>query len=684
MPIISVVIPVYNTKKYLNRCLDSVLGQTLADIEVLCIDDGSSDGSGGILDERANCDSRVHVVHKENSGVAASRNIGLAAARGEYVLFVDSDDYIEAHSCESLLAAARDSDADIVVFGGKAFPSVDWIDRCLSTRDVVYKGDSYNALLEENGSYPLMCNKLYRRAFLEDNGLRFNENLVLGEDNAFQFLAFPCARNVAFSSASLYHYRCEREGSAIASLYVDLTNKVEKHFEVVSYVVREWHERGYISGHKARFLDWILFFLFDDVRNFSFADRIKFAERLAKLLAAHGLDAFDCSPAMRTIASFLLLVSRGLEECDTVVSVLLLARNLSDDEVKKGFLYLANQSEQRLEFFIVDDGSGRSESIASLLEPDDRILVEDNPRDAINRARGRYVIFADFGDRYNWDALSEAISAAENERVDPDVIIMRDALGRLRVTDVFRQVPLIGESADSPIEGVRKHFAFHLGDLHGVVLPFSSLDMCNKLWSLDFVKRCPAVGWDASQVAEMLIRADAAVMCRGILCEKGSSSNCPGDDMSRTLAGLDRVIDVLSREKEHEGYKVQINGLVLSAGMRIVECSSTLGGARDAAQVLLAYVREHDVLNNLPDSLYAAEYDYKAVSFLLEAESLDEALFRHAFSLKARDGAYIQSLEARLEECEEELSCVYGSLSFKLGRQITRLPRVIRDVISRR
>ncbi|MBS6941027.1 MAG: glycosyltransferase family 2 protein [Slackia piriformis] len=685
-PTISIVIPVYNTARYLERCLDSVLSQTFSDIEVICVDDGSSDGSAAILDARARIDGRLRVVHRSNAGAAASRNVGLDMARGEYVLFVDSDDYIELHSCETLLGAAREADADIVVFGGRTFPSIEWIDRCLSPRDIVHAGDPFHALLDENGSYPLMCNKFYRRALLEDNGMRFNESLVLGEDNAFQFLVFPHAKTVAYTSACLYHYRCEREGSAIASHYGDLKGKVEKHFAVVSFVAKEWKRRSFIAGHKARFVDLILFFLFDDVKNLSFADRAQIGERLAELFVECGLAMTDCSPAMAPIASFMACDSAALSAPDRDVAVTVFLRLLDqpDDAAKKGFLHLANQSEQRLEFIVVDEDDARRAACIDLLGFDARIASAKSVEEGLALARGRYAIFADFNDEYEWNALREALDAVDEEQVDADVVVMRDVLGNLRATDVFRQVVVIGTREEGAVEGPAAHFAFHLSDLDDLRLSFSSLDACNKLWSVGFLKRASCGGWSASQVARGLLRADIAVACRNPLCEKKAGCVEACDDMARALDELAVVRDRFELEKDGAASCAQANGLVLSTGMRIVESSSTLHGARAAVELLLPYVRSRNVLANLPDSLYAAEDDYKAVLALSEAESLDEALFAHLIGLKRRDGGYIQALEARLEEREEELACVYRSLSFKVGRKITLLPRKLRDAVSRR
>ena len=116
-PKVSVIVPVYNTEKYLKRCLDSILNQTLSDIEIIIVDDGSKEACALLCDQFAKLDSRIKVVHKQNAGLGFARNTGLNEANGEYVGFVDSDDYIEPMMYETLYAAAKNNGADIAVSG---------------------------------------------------------------------------------------------------------------------------------------------------------------------------------------------------------------------------------------------------------------------------------------------------------------------------------------------------------------------------------------------------------------------------------------------------------------------------------------------------------------------------------------------------------------------------------------
>ena len=121
-PIVSVLIPVYNVEKYLKKCLDSVVNQTLTDIEIICVNDGSTDGSLKILEEYRSIDSRIKIINKANGGLPSARNAGLNAAKGRYVGFVDSDDYIEPNMFEKLVDVAEHEESEVVICGANIFP----------------------------------------------------------------------------------------------------------------------------------------------------------------------------------------------------------------------------------------------------------------------------------------------------------------------------------------------------------------------------------------------------------------------------------------------------------------------------------------------------------------------------------------------------------------------------------
>ncbi len=205
---ISIIVPIYNSEKWLRRCVDSLLCQTYPDIQILLINDGSKDDSLAICNEYADRDSRVQVINKKNSGVSDTRNMGLDHATGEYVLFVDSDDHIEADACEKFLGAIDGCDLALcgmrIWRNGKILRQphlpAGRIDLCGSI-------DTYFQLRKINLG---PCNKLYIRQKIDH---RFRSGLSLGEDTLFVFEYLRKVRHVGVLSDCLYNVVLDNENS---------------------------------------------------------------------------------------------------------------------------------------------------------------------------------------------------------------------------------------------------------------------------------------------------------------------------------------------------------------------------------------------------------------------------------------------------------------------------------------
>ena len=218
MPCISFIVPVYNMERLLPRALRSLRAQTLTDFEAILINDGSKDGSAALCAQAVAEDARFRFIDQPNGGVAAARNAGLDAARGEYIFFLDPDDWVEPDSAEVLYHAARNADADCVEFG-LYLDSYDENDRLLhtqtsgSTLSGVYRGAPFKEHFDETASSYLVTNKLFRRAFLEQHRLRFSCH-QLGEDGLF-FVAFYRQNPgcLVVLEKPLYHYTAARRGS---------------------------------------------------------------------------------------------------------------------------------------------------------------------------------------------------------------------------------------------------------------------------------------------------------------------------------------------------------------------------------------------------------------------------------------------------------------------------------------
>lgn len=216
MPKVSVIIPVYNASKYLRKCLDSVINGRLKDIEVIAVDDGSADDSLKIL-EAYHTRYGIMVISQENGGAAAARNRGLDVARGEYVGFVDSDDWVEADMFQTMYDAAVKDDADIVfcnIYRNENLELKKYIDAGSYTCEDV-KNSIFPLLIsnqdENNGKSTLRgstWSKIFRRSLIEDSHIRYDEGLVYNEDGLFCIAAtLKASKYVYLGDSYLYHNR---------------------------------------------------------------------------------------------------------------------------------------------------------------------------------------------------------------------------------------------------------------------------------------------------------------------------------------------------------------------------------------------------------------------------------------------------------------------------------------------
>ncbi len=208
---ISVIIPVYNVEQYIEECLDSLLNQTYKNLEIICIDDGSTDRSGWICDQYVKKDSRIKVIHQKNSGAGAARNKGLDIASGDYIAFVDSDDYIEKNMYEELYNALIFNNAQIAgcetisLFQDKInYPNT-------TGKEMIFSGVDFLALSSKHWKYYIMVNKLFSRAVV--GNMRFPEKNVI-DDGFFTYQIIARAARVVWCDKAFYFYR-QRKSSVM-------------------------------------------------------------------------------------------------------------------------------------------------------------------------------------------------------------------------------------------------------------------------------------------------------------------------------------------------------------------------------------------------------------------------------------------------------------------------------------
>lgn len=215
-PKISIIVPVYNAEKYLQSCIDSILNQTFLDFELLLIDDGSKDTSLEICDKYAKNDKRVKTFHQKNQGVSATRNRGIEIAVGEYVCFVDSDDWIEVNFLEKLFEHSEFADLNILTGLAYDYPNKTICRNPNYSQKKYLKKEIINLLIENNfftigdgGS----CSKLFRKNILANNNVKFIDNNAAYEDTLFTFEYLSKCEKVSIAKGSHYHYMHRDTGS---------------------------------------------------------------------------------------------------------------------------------------------------------------------------------------------------------------------------------------------------------------------------------------------------------------------------------------------------------------------------------------------------------------------------------------------------------------------------------------
>ena len=209
MPEISIIVPVYNVEKYLPRCVDSILNQTFTNFELILVDDGSTDRSGIICDQYKKRDNRIKVIHKINEGVSKARNIGISEAKGRYIEFIDSDDWIERSLLEDTLKQIRIDNSDIIFFGILYEDEDDnLIKEKKYVRDEVIEKEKSKLAIElyNKDLFGYTWCKLFKNRIIKDNNILFNNDISYCEDEEFTCRYFKYVKKISICSNTYYHY----------------------------------------------------------------------------------------------------------------------------------------------------------------------------------------------------------------------------------------------------------------------------------------------------------------------------------------------------------------------------------------------------------------------------------------------------------------------------------------------
>ena len=242
----SIIVPIYNAKNYIHKCIDSILSQKSKDYELLLVDDGSTDGSSSICDEYAETSHQIRVIHKKNGGVVSARAIGIKEAKGEYILYVDADDWVAENWLEKISEQIYSvpEKPDIVVFGSIGIYNDRQATHIINTPEGFYdrsrlEAEIFPRLISDKIKYiedavilPAPWNKAYKRELLEKYRC-YDETITIGEDNAFVFECFLNAQSIVVCKDILYYYNKLNPDSALAK--PDL-NRLRKRVPLFKYL----------------------------------------------------------------------------------------------------------------------------------------------------------------------------------------------------------------------------------------------------------------------------------------------------------------------------------------------------------------------------------------------------------------------------------------------------------------
>lgn len=278
-PLISVIVPVYQVEEYLERCVKSILSQTYKNLEVILVDDGSPDQCPAICDACAEKDVRVKVLHQENKGLSGARNAGIDAASGEYLAFVDSDDYVSPHFIEELYQLLQDTGCAI---GQCRFSYVkgDGLVEEGDSAFCIYRGESLMEQLygpeEKATCFVVAWNKLYRAELFKETGIRYPEGRI-HEDEAITYRLFHEAKKLAFLDRALYGYYTENGGSITSVFSAKRLQWLTAHEERIAFFKKNGYEKLLPAAYRKLCDACITFY-------FRCTEQVKDAEELKKEL----------------------------------------------------------------------------------------------------------------------------------------------------------------------------------------------------------------------------------------------------------------------------------------------------------------------------------------------------------------------------------------------------------------
>lgn len=285
-PLVSIIVPAYNAQEYVRSCLDSLRTQTLHNIEIVCVNDGSTDATQDMVEEIASQDRRIVVVQQQNSGIGCARNAGVAAACGEIIMLCDADDMLKPQACEKVYQQFISTKCSVVVFGFEVFPA-DALHPSLASqlhpRDVVITQSArgIEQLLFEEKARPFGARLALSASFMREQHITFHPKLTLGEDQYFCFEVYPRSTKTVLMSEQLYRYRMNRQSMShrLGSDVDARLNKLSQHLACERAIIQDWTNAGFMGLCDEKLLEWCLDLLLLDVSKLPLSKQVSFWEQ---------------------------------------------------------------------------------------------------------------------------------------------------------------------------------------------------------------------------------------------------------------------------------------------------------------------------------------------------------------------------------------------------------------------
>lgn len=419
----TVIVPIFNRQKYLKECLNSICNQTEKKIEIICIDDGSTDSSVAIVQEFASKHENIILVEQKNQGVSVARNTGLELAKGEYIFFVDADDSIDDKLVETVIDYAKSKTAQIVSFGidinyyGHTARD-EWIEKRNPKETQFFNNFGPKEFFNNPATRPFAWRLCLANDFIESSKLRFNPNFRLGEDTIFVFDAFLNAKKVGFIDYIGYRYRVNHSDSAMSSYYDDLYEKAVLHIEIVNYLLLKYIDKNFLS-YANNFYEWAYEFIFCQIKQLNDWKELRITYDAVAMLYRYFPGNVTANLTLLSVPSDTFVnstkdtleeVSKSSEENSVSLSIVIPTYN-SGETICETVRSIVSQESYITEIIVVDDCSNDDtvKKIKELQRESKKIVLielEENSSAFIGRrvgalnAKGEYLLFCDADDSY--------------------------------------------------------------------------------------------------------------------------------------------------------------------------------------------------------------------------------------------------------------------------------------------